>query len=328
MKKSLFIFCLILPIAVGLQAQNHPAIFFLVRHAEKQADKGRDPELSEAGKKRARSLAERFKNTSFGAIYSTDYARTRSTAQAVSEAQNVEITLYKPFEAGFIDKLKEKHPGQNVLIVGHSNTVPQLVNELCGEDRFENLRDDAYDNLFEISFDKNRRPEVKIVKFGKLSPAPDTGEINTLPADVASPEAVVAALYDVISGPKGQDRDRNRMRSLFAPEGRLQALAGRRDGSSAVVTMKANEYIDRNAAFLKKNGFFQIEIAAQSLIFGDMVHVFSSYEARYELEGEVFMRGINSIQLAKIAGEWKVVNIFWNAESPANPIPEKFLKKD
>ena len=61
--------------------------------------------------------------------------------------------------------------------------------------------------------------------------------------------------------------------------------------------------------------------------YGDMVHVFSTYESRREEKGEVFSRGINSIQLVKKDGRFWIVNIMWNSETKENPIPEKYLKK-
>jgi hypothetical protein len=78
-------------------------------------------------------------------------------------------------------------------------------------------------------------------------------------------------------------------------------------------------------AFLK--GFFEKEISNMTELYGNIVHVFSTYETREERDGKVTMRGINSIQLLKSDDRFYVVNIFWSSETPQTPLPEKYLKK-
>lgn len=103
---------------------------FLVRHAEKQ--EGPDPSLTAAGIVRAEALAERLADVGLTEIYSTNYARTRETAEAVSKATGVKVSLYDPsYLPGFSESLM--FTAGRVLVVGHSNTTPGLVTLLGGD---------------------------------------------------------------------------------------------------------------------------------------------------------------------------------------------------
>jgi hypothetical protein len=139
----------------------------------------------------------------------------------------------------------------------------------------------------------------------------------------------MAAVYDVISGPAGQKRDWDRMRSLFIPGARLIPTGPRRDGSYGSTAVDVEGYISRSAPLLEKNGFFEKEIARRTEIYGHIAHVFSTYESRHKAEDpEPFARGINSFQLMNDGKRWWVVTIFWEGEDPSNPIPDKYLKGD
>jgi hypothetical protein len=140
------------------------------------------------------------------------------------------------------------------------------------------------------------------------------------PADVASLDAIMRAVYDVISGPAGQKRDWNRMRSLFTANARLMPHGGRGLRSGTV-----EDYITSSGPFLEKEGFIEREIARRVEQYGDIAHVFSTYEARNRADGPVIMRGINSFQLVRHAGRWWVVSIMWQAETPQTPIPAEYL---
>ncbi len=146
------------------------------------------------------------------------------------------------------------------------------------------------------------------------------------PADVASAEAIVEALYDVISGPAGQARDWDRMRSLFVPGARLIPAGARPDGSVGLTMLSVEDYIERAGPQLEENGFFEHEIARQTDEYAHIQHVFSTYEARREAEDEEpFMRGINSIQLMNDGERWWIVTVFWEAETAETPLPERYL---
>jgi hypothetical protein len=148
------------------------------------------------------------------------------------------------------------------------------------------------------------------------------------PADVASIESIIAALYDVISGPAGQDRDWNRFRSLFAAGARLIVGAPASDGRVPSRNMTVEEYVHSADPFLKRDGFWEREIARRIERYGTVAHVFSTYESRVKsAESPPFSRGINSIQLVTNGQRWWVVTIFWDFERPGNPIPPEYLPR-
>jgi len=91
--------------------------------------------------------------------------------------------------------------------------------------------------------------------------------------------------------------------------------------------MDPEGYISGSSNSLETNGFFEKEIARRVEVFGNIAHVFSTYEARRKADDEKpFMRGINSFQLMNDGNRWWVVTIFWQGERPDSPIPEKYLK--
>jgi hypothetical protein len=145
--------------------------------------------------------------------------------------------------------------------------------------------------------------------------------------DVESVDGIVAALYDVISGPAGKPRDWDRMRSLFAPEGRLMAVGARADANYVLRAMSVEDYITRNSKAFATMGFFEREMARTSETFGQIVHVFSSYDSRHALgDAKPFQRGINSIQLYHDGKRWWIVNVLWRAEDERLPLPDRYLR--
>jgi hypothetical protein len=152
----------------------------------------------------------------------------------------------------------------------------------------------------------------------------DSIPVNT--KDVESVDAIINALYNVISGPAGEKRNWDRMRTLFIPEGKLMATGKRQDGMMGKRVMTLEDYISSSGPYLEKEGFFEREIGRKTDQYGSVVHVFSTYDSKKKLEDEKpFMRGINSIQLWNDGKRWWVVSVFWQAETPDNPIPERYL---
>ncbi|SFD17827.1 hypothetical protein [Massilia yuzhufengensis] len=146
-------------------------------------------------------------------------------------------------------------------------------------------------------------------------------------ADVASIDAIVAAVYDVISGPAGAPRDWDRMRSLFAPEARMGSVGMRPDGSYPLRTMTPEDYIVRNTKAFATSGFFETELARTTEVFGQVAHVFSTYEARHApTDAKPFMRGVNSIQLVHDGKRWYVLSLIWRAEDAKLQLPERYLR--
>ncbi len=155
-----------------------------------------------------------------------------------------------------------------------------------------------------------------------VSTAPKANE-----ADVASVDAIVKALYDVISGPAGKPRDWNRMRSLFVPEARMMPVGKHGQGELRIRMMGVNDYVATSAPLIEKNGFTERELARRIERFGNIAHVFSTYEAQTELE-PIHLRGINSIQLMFDGARWWIVSLMWQSETPDTPLPKDYLPKD
>lgn len=146
-------------------------------------------------------------------------------------------------------------------------------------------------------------------------------------ADVATVDGIVAALYDVISGPPGQARDWNRMHSLFMPEGRMMVVAPQKDGSFKPVMMAVDGYIARSGKVLVEHGFFETELARTTETFGQLVHVFSTYEARRGTpDSAPFARGINSIQLYNDGQRWWISSLVWRSEDASLKLPQRYLQ--
>jgi hypothetical protein len=165
-------------------------------------------------------------------------------------------------------------------------------------------------------------PTVLVAQAPAPSPAP-----TAKPEDVSSPDAILGALYDVISGPAGKGRDWNRFRSLFIPGARLIPTRVREDGATATV-ITPDEYATTIGPRLEQGGFFEKEIHRTVEQFGNVMHAFSTYESRRKAEDpQPFARGINSIQLLKDGNRWWVVTIYWDSERPNNTIPAKYLPK-
>ena len=143
-------------------------------------------------------------------------------------------------------------------------------------------------------------------------------------ADVASIEAILTAVYDVISGPAGP-RDWDRFASLFAPGARLIPIAHPDGGSPALRPMTPAEFAERSEPFFQENGFFETEVARAVETYGHLAHAFSTYESRATPDAEPFDRGINSFQLFHDGTRWWVVSIYWDSERAGHPIPDRYL---
>ena len=140
--------------------------YFIVRHAEKEtaAAMNADVPLSEAGKQRAQALREVLEKETIRHIYSTNFIRTRATAQPLADAKGLSIEIYNAADSSFADRLKKENG--NVLVVGHSNTVDDLLNKLLGEKRFTDLADTRYGDLFVVRR-KGQRLWLEERHFGK-----------------------------------------------------------------------------------------------------------------------------------------------------------------
>jgi hypothetical protein len=157
--------------------------------------------------------------------------------------------------------------------------------------------------------------------------SPKTDSIPALEKDVSTVDGIIAALYDVISGPAGQKRDWDRMRTLFIPEAKMIPTGKRQDGTYGKRVLSVEDYIASSGPFLEKNGFFEKEFSRKTDQFGNIIQIFSSYESKHTAADEKpFVRGINSIQLWNDGKRWWIMSIMWQSETAEVPIPEKYLK--
>ena len=155
-------------------------------------------------------------------------------------------------------------------------------------------------------------------------PPPTTVAARTV--DGATMDSIVATLYDVISGPAGK-RDWDRFRALFIPGARLIPTGSRPTGEVGSRVLTVDDYVQRAGALFEKEGFFEREASRQVERFGNIAHVFSTYESRHAKDDvKPFQRGINSIQLMNDGKRWWVVTIFWQGEDEKNPIPSMYLR--
>ena len=156
-KNKLLILCalvlfsnLLSSFSILAQDQKMTQVYF-IRHAEKERNGSKDPLLTKEGESRASQWAKVFKNVDFAAIYSTQTIRTLSTALPTSAQKGKEIIIYD-YKTIDITALVKEYPGQSILIVGHSNSTPSLVNTLLGEDRFPEIEDDNFANLYIVNY--------------------------------------------------------------------------------------------------------------------------------------------------------------------------------
>lgn len=125
--------------------------FYFIRHAEKDRSKPEDadPELNQKGLGRAMHWAEILKDIDINAIYTTDYKRTSMTAAPLAVKQDITVKYYN-LEDVNISQFKVDNLNKNALIVGHSNSTPQFVNKMIGEDKYQDMDDSDNGSLYVV----------------------------------------------------------------------------------------------------------------------------------------------------------------------------------
>jgi broad specificity phosphatase PhoE len=177
-------------IAIGLawffESQATTTIIF-VRHAEKQEAPAGDPELTEAGRRRVaeltRQLADADVVAGVDAIYSTPFKRTMQTAEPLAAALDLPVHPYDPDPEdpeAMLDDIVRRNKGKIILIVGHSNTIPELIAELGASKRVPPIADNEYDNIYIISIPWFGKTKTIRLRYGE----PYTGE----PAEAPNPD--------------------------------------------------------------------------------------------------------------------------------------------
>lgn len=133
---------------------------------------------------------------------------------------------------------------------------------------------------------------------------------------------LIKALDDAVSGPA--DKDRTCMRQLLLPDARLIPVGKGKDGTIGPHVLNVDDWITR----VKARGsavLYEHQVKYSSDVYGHIAHLWSTYEIRPTPDGKAEMRGINSIQAVFNGTEWKVVEILWQAETPDESIPQKYL---
>lgn len=145
--------------------------------------------------------------------------------------------------------------------------------------------------------------------------------------DTESVDSIIAALYASISGDAGEQRDWDRFRNLFVEDAKLVPTFTNPDGEITLIQWGIEEYVERVDEIFLRDGFHEDEISRETDTFRYVTQVFSTYQSKRTIDGDVFARGINSIQLYNDGNRWWVLSVFWSAESDEYPIPEQYLKE-
>ncbi len=164
--RRLFLWSILAALAVPTAAvADEPLVVFLVRHAEK-VDSSEDPALSEAGRERAALLARVLRDAHLERVHSSDYHRTRDTAAPVAELARAEVELYDPHNLpALVEKLKLV--GGRHLVVGHSNTTPDVVKLLGGDPGTPIEEADEYDRLYVVTVGGGKEASTVLIRYGR-----------------------------------------------------------------------------------------------------------------------------------------------------------------
>ena len=145
--------------AENLRAQHRKLTVILFRHAEKDLSEGADtanPELSAAGKLRAEKLVGIVRKYRPDAIYSTDYIRTRATVRPLARRGRHMVFMYDPGNLNQLRDLILSGKSKSIIVVGHNNTTPALVNLLIGQEKYKKLADTDYGKIWVVKIKRNK----------------------------------------------------------------------------------------------------------------------------------------------------------------------------
>lgn len=188
----------------------------------------------------------------------------------------------------------------------------------CGKDVFNLVRTESgwkiVQGAFTIEFQCER--DLKAV---------DVPKAAADPADVSSIDGIVKAFYATITGPKGQPRQWQRDKTLYIPDIRFVSMS-ERAGKIRASLMSHQLYVNANDGAFVKDGFFEREINRVVRRFGNIAHVFSTYEYTNDYK-TAKGRGVNSLELYWDGSRWWISAASWDDERPNNPIPKEFLPK-
>jgi len=143
---------------------SEQSTLFLVRHAEKQ--KGKNPKLTAEGTARAKRLSAILDQVDLEEVCSSKYQRTMDTGKPSAAKRKLDLNFYNPRKQdSFFETYQTTGLNKNVLVVGHSNTIPSLLNYLTQTEKYENLPEDRYNRLYIVSLTKVGEAEVLEVQY-------------------------------------------------------------------------------------------------------------------------------------------------------------------
>jgi phosphohistidine phosphatase SixA len=171
----LLFFCLVAATA-NAAAQSPTTVVILVRHAEKAQTPIQDPPLTEAGVVRSYALATALLHTDLQAIIATELTRTQQTAHPTAEAHGIAVETVRTgggeAHAKAVAAAVRAHAGQTVLVVGHTNTIPEIIAELGGP-KLPDICDSQYSGFYTLIL-RGKKAELSISSYGAPSPDPET----------------------------------------------------------------------------------------------------------------------------------------------------------
>ncbi|MCX7636995.1 MAG: histidine phosphatase family protein [Cyclobacteriaceae bacterium] len=158
-EKLITLLFVVLMWCVQANAQQPVTTFILVRHAEKDMTQStNDPDLSAEGRARAMRLAALLEKTEISAVYSTPFKRTRQTVEPVATGKKLMIQSYPVYDETELKKIFTTYKGKTVLLSGHSNTVPRILNFLTGTSLYSDFDDSEYGNILIVSLTELNTP--------------------------------------------------------------------------------------------------------------------------------------------------------------------------
>ena len=172
---NLIILLFFLSVAFTEKSQNTTTIY-LVRHAEKVTTDpaNKNPLLTEQGQKRAEDLAKKLKKQKISDIYSTDFQRTKLTAQPLAAKKQLTVKIYDPKQLkSFATMILQEHKGGKVLIIGHSNTVLETIEAFGVARPIKEILDNEYGYFFTVEVAENGIATVEIEHYGAKNLIPD-----------------------------------------------------------------------------------------------------------------------------------------------------------
>lgn len=163
MFKGFFHFLILVCLCTGIiqkaeaqQSAQEATTIIVMRHAEKESGKDPDPELSSEGKKRAVQLAYLFKDMPVTRLLATPFKRTQHTLANIASDKNIMVESYEPSKIPELASNLKQLSGQTVVIAGHANTAPDLVNQLLNEKKYNQLNENEFGKIWIVTLDSGK----------------------------------------------------------------------------------------------------------------------------------------------------------------------------